>query len=306
MPAAALEGLGQVTEKRPGRTDRGAEPAATETVQALYAKMIAQGPAGGVLLEGPIRHPGDRDAAVHPFARLFLLFIQKQLGRLGPANLLPTGNFVGGLGQTEIPGGRIEQGKPPSPTLAISPPGRREPSGQFGFRQLHPNRTARTQNPANRPLHHLPGFGLPNLVADGHSSAGLQQLGDVSLRGVVREPAHGHPVAFGQGQVQQSRPLLRILKEKLIKIPQPKKKQGVLGNLRPQSVVLLHHGSRSLGHSPFSPDRLTSSIPDPLPCEYPVRFCGGPSATMTTSPCSLHFCAGTQVRISHSALASGS
>ena len=48
--------------------------------------------------------------------------------------------------------------------------------------------------------------------------------------------------------------LLRITKKKFIKISQTKQQKGVWGDLRPQPMVLLHHGCGTLGHGPFSPD----------------------------------------------------
>ena len=173
MSGRALQGFGEITEQGPGRTHRRPKSPATEPVQALHPEVVTQDPPSGVLLKSPVGHPRDRDPAVHPISGFFLLFIQQELGGLGPSDLLAAGNLIRRLGQAEIPRGRIQQGKSPVAVFPIPPPGCRHPAGQLGLGQLHPDRATRAKDPADRPLHHLARARFTHLIADRHPPAGL-------------------------------------------------------------------------------------------------------------------------------------
>ena len=90
---------------------------------------------------------------------------------------------------------------------------------------------------------------LARLIADGHAPSGLDQLGNVTLGGMVRHAAHRHLVPLGQRHVEQRRRLLRVLKKQFVKITEPKEQQRIGRNTFPQPLILLHHrGERVLHH----------------------------------------------------------
>ncbi|OQB90324.1 MAG: hypothetical protein BWX84_01973 [Verrucomicrobia bacterium ADurb.Bin118] len=87
---------------------------------------------------------------------------------------------------------------------------------------------------------------LLDLIADGHFASRAEQPSDVTIRGVKRQAAHRHTIAGGEREVQQRRARLGVFEEHLVKIPQPKQQQCVLGQFAFDAAILRHHG-RELG-----------------------------------------------------------
>ena len=94
--------------------------------------------------------------------------------------------------------------------------------------------------------------GFLHLIANGHLSAGSKQTADIGSGGMERDATHGNGTPSGEGDIEQLRPGQRILKKHFVKISQPKKQQGILGQLAFDAAILRHHGShlRLGGHVP--------------------------------------------------------
>ncbi len=107
---------------------------------------------------------------------------------------------------------------------------------------------ARRQDLRDLAPHDLARLRRLHLVADGHAPAGLEQLRDVALGGVVGHAAHRRALALGQGQVEQPRALLRVGEEHLVKVAQPEKQEGVGRHFALEPMILLHHGREGVGH----------------------------------------------------------
>jgi hypothetical protein len=87
----------------------------------------------------------------------------------------------------------------------------------------------------------LAGLGFLGLLADGDLASGLEQSSDVGIRRVVRQAAHGHAVAGGEGEVDQLRGHLRVLEEHLVEIAEAEKQERVLGQFAFDAAILGHH-----------------------------------------------------------------
>ena len=101
---------------------------------------------------------------------------------------------------------------------------------------------------SNASLHQLLGqFGVFQLVADGYTLAGPDQLGQVGVQGMVRKSGHldGLPsfavVAFGQGNAQDVGGHYGVGRIGFVEIPATEKHDGI-GMLGLQVEKLLHHG----------------------------------------------------------------
>ena len=93
-----------------------------------------------------------------------------------------------------------------------------------------------------------------HLVADGDAITLAEQAGDVVLRGVVRDAAHGDValfVASGEGDLQLAGGGFGVVEEELVEVAEAKEEQGV-GVLAFGGQVLAHERSvgvgRRLGH----------------------------------------------------------
>ncbi len=81
-----------------------------------------------------------------------------------------------------------------------------------------------------------------HLVADGHLAAGFEEPPDVAIGRVVGNAAHGHRTTPGERHVQQLGTRLGVLKEHLIKIPEPEQQQSARRQFAFDSAILRHHG----------------------------------------------------------------
>ena len=98
-------------------------------------------------------------------------------------------------------------------------------------------------------LDEFPGDGLGGLLGDGDAFPGLEQAGDVVLRGVVGDAAHGCAAAFREGDVEDGRGGFRVLEEHLVEVAEAVKEDDVGGQAFPHGEVLGHHGCGAAGHA---------------------------------------------------------
>ncbi len=88
------------------------------------------------------------------------------------------------------------------------------------------------------------GFGLGGLLGDGDAFVRLEQAGDVALRGVVGDAAHGRAAALGEGHVENGSGGFRILEKHLVEVPEAVKQDDVRRQRFPHGQVLGHHRGR--------------------------------------------------------------
>ena len=89
-------------------------------------------------------------------------------------------------------------------------------------------------------------LGVFDLVADGHSQPGSDQLAQVAFELMVGKAGHRHRVfalvAAGEGQVPAARAaLLRVVEKHFVEIAHAKQQQRI-GTRRFGVLILLHHG----------------------------------------------------------------
>src|SRR5947207_290405 len=65
---------------------------------------------------------------------------------------------------------------------------------------------------------------------------------------MIRHPAHRDTIPLGQGEIEQTGGDLRVLKEELIEITEPKEEQGISRHAGAQPLILLHHRGECMGH----------------------------------------------------------
>ena len=100
---------------------------------------------------------------------------------------------------------------------------------------------ARTENLRDLAFDQLTGPRLLHLIADGDLAAGLEQPGDVVIRGVKRDAAHGHRAPLGQRHVEQLRPGQGVVKKHLVKVAQAKEQQRLFRQFALDAAILRHH-----------------------------------------------------------------
>jgi len=98
-------------------------------------------------------------------------------------------------------------------------------------------------------INEFPRDRLGSLLGDGDAFPRFQQAGDVVLRGMVGDSAHGRAAAFCEGDVEDRRGGFRILEEHFVEIAQPVKKDDVSRQAFPHGEVLSHHGGGGAGHA---------------------------------------------------------
>src|SRR5450755_382589 len=87
----------------------------------------------------------------------------------------------------------------------------------------------------------LAGRGLLKLVADGDLASGLEYPRDVTVGRMKRQAAHRRAVARREGEVEELRAGLRVLKKHLVKIAKPEQQQRVPGQFAFDAAILRHH-----------------------------------------------------------------
>ena len=148
-----------------------------------------------------------------------------------------------GAGEGELARGEVQPGDGPARR-------RRRDAGQNavvirGQQAVFGQRAGRhhaLHAPLDRPL----GAGrIADLLADGHRSAFLHQLRQVTIDGMERHPGHGNRAAARlatrrQRDVQQAGGFLGIVEEQLVEVAHAIEEKGV-GMLRFDTQILLHH-----------------------------------------------------------------
>ena len=111
------------------------------------------------------------------------------------------------------------------------------------FQKLFIQRSTGSNNLDNLTLHNTFCFlGVLHLLANGNAITLFNQLGNVTIYGMVRHTAHRHSLlAFGQGNIQFTGRSDCILKKHFVKISQTEEQQ-IIGMLFLNSQILLHHG----------------------------------------------------------------
>ena len=100
---------------------------------------------------------------------------------------------------------------------------------------------ARGKDLGNLAFDELAGAGFLDLIADGDLASGAQNFCDVTVGRVKGDSAHRHDAAFGQGDIEKLRAVLRILEKHLVKIAEPKKQKRIPGQFAFDSAILRHH-----------------------------------------------------------------
>ena len=172
---------------------------------------------------------------------------------LGDDNLA-RGEMGEGVGQgsfrfipeLERAGRGFEQRQPP-----VSPAGKHAQQGRTGSVGLVFDIGGRGNHPRDCALDQaLGGFGVFDLVVQGHFFSGLDQPGNIALDGMIGHAAHGDlavsAVAGGQGEVKQVGGQPRVIKKYLVEVPQAAQHNRVLMLLLDRPVLLHHGGERHI------------------------------------------------------------
>ena len=161
------------------------------------------------------------------------------LGGPKPLQLRDQRRLAFNLRHLEIPRGKIDQRE------AEHLPARADGGDKVvSIRRKHPLIEVRAgrKNLRHLALHELAGLRLLHLIADGDLATRLENPRDVAVRRVMRDAAHRHHAALGQGDVQQLRASLRVLEEHLVEIAEAKQQQRIPGQFAFDAAILRHHG----------------------------------------------------------------
>jgi hypothetical protein len=96
------------------------------------------------------------------------------------------------------------------------------------------------------PFDDFSGLRLGSLLGHRDPFAGPDELRDVTLGRVVRDPAHRDTIALGEGDIEDSGRILGVLEEHLVEIAQTVEQQNVVGKGPPHRLILRHHGREFL------------------------------------------------------------
>ena len=84
------------------------------------------------------------------------------------------------------------------------------------------------------------------LFRDGDALVRSDELGNVALRRVMGDAAHGDVVALGEGDVENAGGNLGIVEEHFVEITEPVEEKDILGQRSPYGLILGHHRSEFL------------------------------------------------------------
>ena len=104
------------------------------------------------------------------------------------------------------------------------------------------------KDPGELAANQFAGLGGFRLVADGDLLAGGEELGDVGVAGVGRQPGHGIILPLGQGEPEELRGRDGVVEEELKEVTEPEEQQGILGQPTLHLKVLLHHRGHRFLH----------------------------------------------------------
>ena len=249
--------LVEIAQQRPQRQSRGGVPLG-QASGGLVAELGADGPFRLLQLKASGAQP------LHMAVELILHQTQQRpavVGRLvhhrlrrgKPPQLVeqvlrPVRTLEGG--DVGLAGGDVAHAEARAGVVQIQP---RAEVGASLLQAGRVNDRAGGHHPDDVPVHQALGRGgVLGLLADGHLVALGDEPGDIRVRGVIGDPAHGDLllealvlvlIPGGQGQVQLLGRLPGVVAEHLVKISQPEKQDGVL-ILFLNLQILLHHGGQ--------------------------------------------------------------
>ena len=199
--------------------------------------------ARGVDFEFPQRTTAQAAAPLNQrgFGKVFRV---QQFGGVGALELRRHCLAVSGFAQAKTSGANIEGGV--AKTFTILPDGGQQIILTFlQQRFIADSSGGHNANDFafNRPFS---GRRIANLFANGHRLPLINQLGEIVLHRMMRDPGHRNrfacgSAAFGQRDIKQLRCAFRIVIEEFVKITHPVKQQD-LRMLGFQLEILLHHG----------------------------------------------------------------
>ena len=232
----------QVMDDRAGRTDRRRHFGATKTVQRFDPEMFAQGKAGVIGQEREVvvsQRPRDLAELVH------LPFAHQNFRWRNPREIVEEPAAVFRFGQAEFARAQFRVGKTEFAFMKIN---RAQIIRPVGLQQIQLAHRSRRDDLGDLARDDFPRLRLAGLIADRHAPPGLDELGDVTLGGVIRHAAHRDAVAMSEGEVQQSGGLLGVLEKQLVEVAEPKEQERIRRHGRAQPLVLLHHRGQRVGH----------------------------------------------------------
>jgi len=220
-----------------------------------HAELIVEQPAGIVPVIGPVIHEGQQrgdiqlqgavQGSVPADGR------QEKLPRSHACRLCHGGGAPLHFGGTEMTGGEIEAGQAEQ-VVPTRDKGKEEIIllRREGIRIDHESRRYDLDNLA--PDDPLDRFGILHLLAYGHFFAGFDQFGNVGVGRVVGDAAERHfppfgiLVAGGQGYVEDTRRLDRIIEKHLVEVAQTEEEYGIL--IAGLDLKVLAHHRGKFGH----------------------------------------------------------
>ena len=241
MVRGAAELVAQVMKHRARRPQSGGHLPAAETVQGMHpevAQQIGNGRGRQERIPVVIKRGMGAGEAVR------LLVADQKFGRIDAGQLVQKQVHVLKLGHGKFPRGVVHACQAEMLFILIKS---HDVIVAGGIQQIHIRQGSGGNHAGQLPLHQLARLRNGGLLRNRHALPSLHQAANIPFRAVVRHPAHRNAVALGQRQAQNGGSLLGVLKEHLIKIPQPEKQQDVLRQALLHAKVLIHHrgGGRS-------------------------------------------------------------
>ena len=235
--AGAAELEGEVVEDAAGSGNGGVHAGAAEAVEGLDLEVLAEGVVGLVEEEG-VAVVGKGAAKVAEL--LELLVGDEEFGGGEPGEFVLELLAVGELGDGELAGGVVGAGEAPG-LLVLEDGG--EVVVAAVVEEVEVVDGAGGEDLGDLAIDQLAGDGYGGLLAEGDAFAGLDEFGDVALRGVVGDAAHGDGVAFGEGDVEDAGGDLGVLEEHFVEVAEAVEEEDVVGEGAAQLLILRHHGS---------------------------------------------------------------
>ena len=241
--AGPAELMDEVMQDCPACPAGGVEAGAAEAVERVDVEMVLE-ELVGMFGEESVAFI---DEAVREFSKLSGLVIRdEKLGRGNAGELVFEQAEICKFRDRELAGGMVDTGEPDGFSMA-------ENGGEVVWalvvEEFEVVDGAGGQNTGNLPGNEFSGDGLGRLLGDGNAFPCLEQAGDVALRGVVGDAAHGGATTFGEGDVHDRRGVFCVVEEHLVEVAETVEKDHVGRQGFPHGLVLGHHrGQCRLGH----------------------------------------------------------